>query len=171
MSSLFAITTRPKCYGSWETTCEWQSHSFASNKYLSQSNISNVTNNRNELLNNCMANEFFFKINQSIKKCNLAFQSSPRLSNFYVSLSLVAVPTARVLINSRHSSLKVLNLFIEFWAEAWRDFKIQISVLTWGSYGRVKYASRERDENPGSKHCLLNWKTFGKRAIWRIFKI
>ena len=57
-------TTRPKCYGSWETTCEWQNHSFASNKYLFQSIISNVTNNKNELLKNYMANEFV--LNKSI---------------------------------------------------------------------------------------------------------
>ena len=30
---------------------------------------------------------------------------------------------------------------------------------------------REMDQNPGSKHCFLFWKTSGRRAIWKIFKI
>ena len=36
---------------------------------------------------------------------------------------------------------------------------------------RVEGMKDEMNQNPGSKHCIFFWKTLGKRAIWRIFKI
>ena len=95
---ILPTTRRIKCYGSWETTCKWQNHSFALNKFLLRSIISNVTNSKNELLNNCMANEFF--LNQSIHK---NMQSGVSILSTFVQFScftqFVAVPTARILLN------------------------------------------------------------------------
>ena len=101
-ASLLAINT------TWEITCLWQNHSFVSNKCL-LSIISHFTNNKSELWKTVRQTSHGFRNH----KCN-PFQSPSSLSMrvsfcismlsipcfrvlsgyFYVSLNLVAVPTA-----------------------------------------------------------------------------